>query len=253
MNLFDHTFIFVIAIVYPIVSFISFRRLLKRVAAGERVDRSELYRNTMFSHWTLFFVGMAIWAFAARPWPAMGFGLQLDLWFAVATVLTILGVVALVIQLRKVNAAPQDELGKYRAQFGDLSIMLPRNGNELARFYGLSITAGIVEEVLWRGFLIWYLSQFMPLWGAALVSAIAFGLAHAYQGLVHLPPLIMAGLVFSALFVISGSLWLPIIMHAAVDILQGRLAYGVMHRSAMGGNSPPDDANGPSELIGASG
>ena len=235
MTVLDHTFIFVIAIVYPTVSFISFRRLLKQIAAGERVDRSELYRNTMISHWTLFFVCMAIWTFAARPWPSMGFGLQFDLWFAVASVLTILGVVALVIQLRKVNAAPQDELGKYRARFGDLSIMLPRNGNELARFYGLSITAGIVEEVLWRGFLIWYLSQFMPLWGAALVSAIAFGLAHAYQGLVHLPPLIMAGLVFSALFVISGSVWLPIILHAAVDILQGRLAYGVMYRSSMGG------------------
>lgn len=248
MNLFDHTLVFLVAIVYPVASFISFRRLLRRVAEGESVNRNELYRNTCIGHWSFFLVLMAAWAVMGRPWSALGFGLQLDLWFAVATVLTFLGVVALVIQLRKVNAAPQDEVGKYRARFGDLSIMLPRNGNELARFYGLSITAGIVEEVLWRGFLIWYLSQFMPLWGAALVSAIAFGLAHAYQGLVHLPPLIMAGLVFSALFVISGSLWLPIILHAAVDILQGRLAYDVMYRSAMGGGSSSDDAIGQTEM-----
>ena len=243
MNLFDHVFIFVIAIVYPIVSFISFRRLLKRVAAGETVDRSQLYRNTIIGHWTLFIVGMAIWAFAARPWSAMGFGLQLDLWFTLATVLTIIGVVFLVMQLRQVNAAPQKKIDGYREQFGNLAILLPRNGNELARFYGLSITAGIVEEVLWRGFLIWYLNQFMPLWAAALVSAVGFGLAHAYQGMANMPQLIMVGLLFSALFVISGSVWLPIIMHAAVDILQGRLAYGVMYRSSIGSGSSSDDTD----------
>ena len=235
MTVLDHAFVFFIAIVYPIIAFIGFRRLLKRVAAGERVDPGELYRNTIISHWTLFLICIAIWAFAGRPWPAMGFGLRLDLWFAVATVLTILGVVVLVMQLRRVNVAPQEEIDRYRERFGRLSILLPRNGNELARFYGLSVTAGIVEEVLWRGFLIWYLSQFMPLWAAALVSAIGFGLAHAYQGMTNMPQLIMVGLVLSALFVISGSVWLPIIMHAAVDILQGRLAYGVMHRSSMGG------------------
>ena len=235
MTVLDHAFVFFIAIVYPIIAFIGFRRLLKRVAAGERVDPGELYRNTIISHWTLFLVCIAIWAFAGRPWPAMGFGLQLDLWFAVATVLTILGVVVLVMQLRRVNTAPQEEIDGYRERFGSLSIILPRNGNELARFYALSVTAGIVEEVLWRGFLIWYLSQFMPLWAAALVGAIGFGLAHAYQGMTNMPQLIMVGLVLSALFVISGSVWLPIIMHAAVDILQGRLAYGVMYRSSMGG------------------
>ena len=237
MTVLDHAFVFFIAIVYPIIAFIGFRRLLKRVAAGERVDPGELYRNTIISHWTLFLVCIAIWAFAGRPWPAMGFGLQLDLWFAVATVLMILGVVVLVMQLRRVNTAPQEEIDGYRERFGSLSIILPRNGNELARFYALSVTAGIVEEVLWRGFLIWYLNQFMPLWAAALVSGIGFGLAHAYQGMTNLPQLIIVGLVLSALFVISGSVWLPIILHAAIDILQGRLAYGVMYRSSIGGGS----------------
>lgn len=252
MTLLDHAFVFFIAIVYPVVAFISFRRLLKRVAAGEKVVPGELYRNTIFTHWTLFLGCMAIWAFAGRPWPAMGFGLQLDAWFAVATTLTILGIVALVMQLRRVNAAPRDEIVKYRERFGNLSILLPRNGNELARFYGLSVTAGIVEEILWRGFLIWYLSQFLPLWAAALVSGIGFGLAHAYQGLANMPQLIIIGLVFSALYMLSGSIWLPIILHAAVDILQGRLAYGVMYRSSMSHDSSTDDNKRPGKLIGAS-
>jgi len=37
--------------------------------------------------------------------------------------------------------------------------------------------------------------------------------------------------------VLTGSLWLPIILHAAVDLLQGRLAYDVLRRiGTKGGN-----------------
>jgi len=232
MMLLDHGLVFIIAIVYPIAGLFGFRRLLRRVAAGESVNRSELYRNTMVGHWTLLLICMAIWAGAARPWSALGLGLQLDPRFAIAAILTVLGIVVLLMQVREVKSATQKQLDRIRKRFGKLSLIIPQNGNELARFYGLSITAGIVEEILWRGFLIWYLSQFMPLWGAALVSIIGFGLAHAYQGVANLPPIIAVGAVFTGLYLLTGSIWLPVILHAAVDILQGRLAYDVIRGQA---------------------
>lgn len=253
MTLLDHAFIFFVAIVYPIVAFVSFRRLLKRVADGERVDRSQLYRNTIISHWTLFFICMVIWVSAARPWSAMGVSLEIDWWFGLAVIVTIAGIVALVMQGRHVKALSAEEIAQLRSKLGSVSIIIPQNGNELARFYGLSVTAGIVEEILWRGFLIWYLTQFMPLWVAAVISGIGFGLAHAYQGISHLPQITAVGLLFAALYVISGSIWLPIIMHAAVDILQGRLGYDVIYRSTMGGGSSSHDTDGSSELLDASG
>ena len=245
MTLLDHGFVVLIAIIYPVAGLIGFRRLLRRVAAGKSVNRSRLYRNTLVGHWTLFLVCMAIWVGAARPWPALGFGLHYDTWFALAAVLTIAGIAVLIQQIRQVSSATQEDIDRIRERFGNLSIMMPQNGNELARFYGLSITAGIVEEVLWRGFLIWYLSQFMPVWGAAIVSTIGFGLAHAYQGLSHLPQITVVGAVFAALYMMSGSIWLPIILHAAVDILQGRLAYDVIYRSRIsGGPSSSGDVIG---------
>jgi len=244
MLLLDHGFAIFIAIVYPIVSFISYRRLLRRVAAGAAPDRSQLYRNTLLSHWTLFFVCMALWAGAARPWPALGFSLQLDLWFALAAALSLLGIAVLIRQVRQVGSATQEDIDRIRTTYGDLSILIPQNGNELTRFYGLSITAGIVEEVLWRGFLIWYLSQYMPVWAAALASAIGFGLGHAYQGISHLPQVTVVGIVFAALYVISGSIWLPIILHAALDILQGRQAYDVFGRSGSEPGSDPEPIPG---------
>ncbi len=243
MTLLDHGLVFIFAIVYPIAGFVGFRRLLHRVAAGESINRSQLYRNTIIGHWTILLMCMASWAEAARPWTALGFNLQLNLWFALAAALTVLGIAALLMQLWQVKNAAQEEINGLKERFGKLSIILPQNVNELARFYGLSITAGIVEEILWRGFLIWYLGQFMPLWLAALVSVIGFGLAHAYQGIAHLPQITAVGAAFTGLYLLSGSIWLPVILHAAVDILQGRLAYNVIYRSMTGeGSSTPDDA-----------
>ena len=228
MTLLDHGFVFIFVIVFPIAGFFGFHRLLRRADAGESVNRSQLYRNTSIGHWTLFLMCMALWAGEARPWTALGFALQLDLQFALAAILTVLGIAVLLMQSRQVRAATQEEITGIKRRFGRLAIIMPRNGNELVRFYGLSITAGIVEEILWRGFLIWYLSQFMPLWAAALVSTLSFAMAHAYQGLSHLPQITAVGAAFAGLYLLAGSIWLPIILHAAVDIVQGRLAYDVI-------------------------
>jgi membrane protease YdiL (CAAX protease family) len=126
-----------------------------------------------------------------------------------------------------VQNATQDEIDSISKRFGKLSIIIPHNGSELARFYALAVTAGIVEEILWRGFLIWYLNQFMPLWAAAVISTIGFALAHAYQGLANLPQITAVSAALAALYLISGSIWFPIVLHAAIDILQGRLGYDI--------------------------
>ena len=94
----------------------------------------------------------------------------------------------------------------------------------------MSITAGIVEETIWRGFLFWYFGQVMPLWAAAVLSAIGFGLAHAYQGFRAVPRIIAVGSIFVLLYLLTGSLWLSMLLHAIVDMLQGRAIFGAQLR-----------------------
>jgi membrane protease YdiL (CAAX protease family) len=67
----------------------------------------------------------------------------------------------------------------------------------------------------------------MPLWLASIVATVAFGLAHAYQGLKALPRITLVGALFTSLYVATGSLLLPIVLHATLDALQGRLAWTV--------------------------
>jgi membrane protease YdiL (CAAX protease family) len=230
MTLLDHIFVLVFAVMYPIAGFIGFRRLLRKIAAGMPVNRNHLYLNTITWHWILFALALIAWADSGRPWGVLGFNFEMNVRFLIAAALTIASIAFLVAQVRRVASAPQQDLDRVKSGFGALFLLVPRNGSELARFNVLSVTAGIVEETLWRGFLIWYLGQFMPVWAAAIISAIGFGVAHGYQGLANIPRVTLVGAVFASLFVLTGSLWLPIILHAAVDLLQGRLAYDVLRR-----------------------
>jgi membrane protease YdiL (CAAX protease family) len=240
MTFVDHLFILIIAVMHPIAGYFSYNRLLRRIEAGEKIARASLYNMTIVGHWTLFAMALSIWLTAGRSLTALGFGLQVDARFLTGVLLTIVAIIALALQVRKVTLAETEELGKLRRQLGRVEAILPRNGNELGRFYGLSLTAGIVEEVLWRGFLIWYLGQFVPVWAAAAISAVGFGIAHAYQGAANVPRIIVVGALFAGLYLLTGSLWLPMLLHAAVDMLQGRAAYEIIQRADTGYLPPVD-------------
>lgn len=230
MHLLDHLYVFVLAIVQPVAGYINFNRLLRRAQAGERIDRAKLYLETIAGQWVLFALALALWFYQQRSWSDLGFSLEIDKWFVLAMALTIGGIVLLVMQLRQTASTDTEKLRESLGTLGKLEFIFPRNGKELGRFYGLAVTAGIVEETLWRGFIIWYFGLFLPLWAAALISAIGFGVAHAYQGIGNVPKITIVGATFTALYLLSGSLWLPMLFHVAVDVLQGRMIYDVIRR-----------------------
>ena len=222
MTLIDHLFVLAFAVAQPIIGLVSFRRFVRRIKEGATADLNHLYLTTMLGHWAMFCVAIAIWFGMGRAWPTLGFGLSLDLWFLAGVVLTAGALFFMGLQLRRLRSMDPGDL---RQQLGDLEHILPRDESELRRFYAVSVTAGIVEETLWRGFLIWYLAQFLPLWAAAVISAVAFGLAHAYQGAAQLPSVTLVGAIFAVLYLLTGSLWLPMLLHAAVDMSQGWAIY----------------------------
>jgi membrane protease YdiL (CAAX protease family) len=241
MILADHLLLAVLAVVHPLAGYLSFRRLLQRIRAGDRIDRSRLYDATIISHWTLLGITLALWAGAGRDWATLGLGLEIDGEFLAALVLAALGIALLLQQLRQVMTASADELTAVRGALGNIEFIIPQNGSELGRFYLLSLTAGIVEEILWRGYMIWYFDHFMPLWAAALISTVSFALAHAYQGAGNLPKILLVGAAFAGLYLMTGSVWVAVVLHAAVDVLQGRTAYEIVRRAAPAKAAAPSD------------
>lgn len=87
---------------------------------------------------------------------------------------------------------------------------------------GLLIIGGaaIGEELFFRGLLFGGLRQRLPLWPAAVVSGVLFGLPHLPQGdLAVVLQLSVFGVILAWAYERSGALWAPIALHALNNTL----------------------------------
>jgi membrane protease YdiL (CAAX protease family) len=107
------------------------------------------------------------------------------------------------------------------AALGKLDFFLPATHEERTWFAAAAITAGICEEILYRGFLIRYLSDGPWHFGLALAvvaSSVFFGLGHGYQGVSGIITTGVVGAVMAILFLATGGLWVPMVLHAFIDL-----------------------------------
>jgi membrane protease YdiL (CAAX protease family) len=102
-----------------------------------------------------------------------------------------------------------------------LEFLLPETTAEKWWWLAICTTAGIGEEILYRGFLIQYFRH-EPLHAtlliAVLLSCVVFGIAHTYQGVRGIFMTALLGLLFAGLFLATGSLLIPIILHFLIDL-----------------------------------
>jgi membrane protease YdiL (CAAX protease family) len=73
------------------------------------------------------------------------------------------------------------------------------------------VQAPLLEETVFRGFLLTSLTRFMPTWAAVLASAGAFGIAHL--SLRDLPVLVALGTWMGFAYVRSKNLLTPMLIH----------------------------------------
>jgi uncharacterized protein len=102
-----------------------------------------------------------------------------------------------------------------------LRFFLPGNARERFWWAMLSVTAGICEECLFRSFLLQYLHTYpwqLGLAPALIFACVIFGVAHVYQGVPGFVGTSLLGFLFFILFLGSGNLLLPIIVHAIGDL-----------------------------------
>jgi hypothetical protein len=105
-----------------------------------------------------------------------------------------------------------------------LGQLLPDTPMEKVVFVLLSASAGVGEEMAYRGFLIPVLAMVMGSgWGAVLLSSAAFGLLHAYQGWLGIGRTSVIGVVYGTAFFLSGTLWPAVLAHAILDLVAGIL------------------------------
>jgi membrane protease YdiL (CAAX protease family) len=105
--------------------------------------------------------------------------------------------------------------GPLRATLDGESARLTEHVPPLTHFIASSTPIVLMEEFLWRGFLIYFLVRYLqvPTVAAVLVAALSFGLNHLYFGLRNVALKTMDGLVWGFVLVLTSSLLGPILSH----------------------------------------
>jgi membrane protease YdiL (CAAX protease family) len=107
------------------------------------------------------------------------------------------------------------------AALKSFNYFLPVTWTERRWWVFVSITAGVCEEILFRGFMLHYLHVFpwtLNLTLALLISSVIFGVHHLYQGAGGAAGTAIVGILFGLLFLLTGNLLLPIIFHGVMDL-----------------------------------
>lgn len=108
------------------------------------------------------------------------------------------------------------------AHAASIQTFLPRQADEILLWVGVSISAGICEEVVFRGY---FQRQFEVFtrskWIALFLQAALFGISHGYQGVEACVKIAIFGALYGLLVLWRKSLRPGMIAHAGSDILSG--------------------------------
>jgi membrane protease YdiL (CAAX protease family) len=209
--------------------FVDFPRTRASILSGRPGARVDAYRKTIVQQWSITGLVLIGWVLAGRAWPDLRLAwppTAAATWIMLG--LVVLGVAFTFVQLVGVARTPGARDG-VRAQFADFAWMLPHTRSEHAWFRVVSVTAGVCEEIVFRGYLLWGLDAILPLPGAVVLQALVFGIAHSYQGTPGIVKTGIVGLLMGAMAAWTGSLLAPIVIHAALDLSGGaisRLVFG---------------------------
>jgi uncharacterized protein len=203
-------------------------RIRAAIASGAPGARLATYRRVLLVQWPLVLLVAARWVQVGRPWGALGI-LPPEGWrLAAALPLVVAGGAFFYRQARRVARVRAEHLAPLRAQLERVAPILPHTPRERAWFRAVSVTAGVCEETLYRGFAVWALAPWLTLPGAALASLALFGLAHAYLGRQAALRATAIGAVLGALALLTGSVLPSILLHAFVDLGAGEVGYAVL-------------------------
>ena len=122
--------------------------------------------------------------------------------------------------VRAETLAKMAEKPWWRKFVPDITTLIPTTGRERLLFCAVAISAGICEEIVFRGWLLSVLHSPLGVTGTTLVflAAALFGLCHIYQGPTGVIGATAAGVLLTAFYVATGTLLAPMVLHALIDI-----------------------------------
>jgi uncharacterized protein len=225
-------------VVWEVISFVPrFRKLKQEIANGDSQARSRVYRRAITFEWITALLALLALGFDWSKLTPANLGLETVMrslsggndfnsgsLIGVIFGMAVGTIVYIVLRLRanRRGDTPRQNLAApwLRNLMPDFSALVPVTNSERLVWIVVAISAGICEEIVFRGWLLTTLHDQIGLAGKSLLlaGALIFGLAHAYQKVSGVIITALAGAFFCVIYIKTGSLLFPILLHGLVDL-----------------------------------
>lgn len=231
-TIFDHVLVALLAVVIPLYAVLRTQPRMKREIVFDTPTKLGTYWSNGIVQWLAVAVVGAAWLLAGRSledlglaWPdpagrdaalalscAFGGWYVIEIWWQLGS-----------------EARRRRTIERWQRD----TPFMPTTGRELAHFTFLAVTAAVCEEILFRAYIISYLVWFTGGTGTGLAIAVTapalvFGLSHMYQGWKIVARIVGLAIAFGALYVITRSILVPVLLHLAIDGIAGILSWRLM-------------------------
>ncbi len=225
----------VLGVVVPLHGRAKMRRLLALPQISS-LERLSLYASTIAFQWVI--VALAAWRAWARGLGSAELGTLIPdpqrIAIAAAAGALLVGAFQW-FSLRRMGRVQRKPHGSF---FHLAQLILPRTEVEMLAYVALSLTAGLCEEFLYRGFaMAAFLRVGIPAWAVVLATAALFGLAHLYQGRKGVITTLVLGIAFGAARIGYHSIAPVVVWHATIDLISGILGSRYILRNSDGQTS----------------
>ncbi|HEX3109931.1 MAG TPA: CPBP family intramembrane glutamic endopeptidase [Thermoanaerobaculia bacterium] len=217
-------FFLFVALLFPLPDLWLYPRLQRATAAGVPGARTRYYLLGAATLWLLAGCAVALAIRSHVAWNDLRLGIPTPLRFAAGAAVVIAYVIFAMRQRHRLLAKPE-RLRRVIKQHDTETALMPHTRSEARSFRVLAVTAGVCEEVVYRGFMIWCATLWLGLWPAVIVSSLVFGVGHLYLGRKHVLRTSIVGLFLALLAVASASLWPGIVLHAFIDLYGGDIGF----------------------------
>lgn len=219
-NWFDHILALFLVIILPLMSIKSDK------ISQELIESLPPKKHLFYTNGLMLIIGALLvltsWNVSERQWTELGISFPV----LSGNVLILTAVLVFIYLLDIIYGWFNQKYQNERLQ--EMSYVIPANWKEYRHYIFLAFAAGISEEVIFRGFLITYLSHFLSIvqYGdflSVLIPAVVFSLSHLYQGWWAVFKIMVIAILLGFIFLLSGSLLIVVIIHVLIDLISGMM------------------------------
>lgn len=220
--------VFLVTIFFPISGYFKIKNLKKRIAEGDNHRKIKFFYSTIFWSWIPIFLIFIMMPISGVPLENIGMK-----WINIDTssiskwiLFPVIGFYFLFLfyNIYSIIIFKYNEERRAKAAEGipaDFNSFLPTTQNERGIWDLVSVSAGICEEILYRGYFFYALAVVFPnlsIIHILLISTVLFGIGHIYLGKEVIKATLL-GLIFGIFYIVFDSVIPVIIFHIAQDLV----------------------------------